>query len=443
MISNRYRPFLFIVTIATLALAGCNEDAELVESRAEAIHDEINIRQLNLVRKEIGRSYIDSLVIGEAKSQIADVEYFAPEGNWETSFDDPNFVKWSLNGTIASKDEVLNPHKIEVRLSQPIEFDPDNLLAETRRDLGVPNPAPNPDEAWEISFKNSEPAAPKSETKAKPEIDTADLVAEAKELYSQLRSIRHSPEFHELGFGEGGPNRKWFENFKSLQTKVKGNTDLIVKGVVVGDLYTIAQEWMKNRGRDTETSKTLSAQLNDVFEIKEEKPKAARTYEAREWTSADGAQTFIGKYVSRDNENVTIEKNGKPLTFSISRLSEKDQSLLQREQMLPGSTAKQEIKEETDKEEDKPVALSISGRWQWKPLNLAYTIAPTKNGFTLKMQAGGKDALEEEVTAKEDGKRIIILPKKRNPTGDYWILDEQKNLLVMDSQGLIYKATAF
>ncbi len=59
------------------------------------------------------------------------------------------------------------------------------------------------------------------------------------------------------------------------------------------------------------------------------------------------------------------------------------------------------------------------------------------------MQAGGKDALEEKVTAKLDGKRIVIRPEKENQTGDYWILDDQKNLLVMDSQGLIYEATAF
>lgn len=168
-----------------------------------------------------------------------------------------------------------------------------------------------------------------------------------------------------------------------------------------------------------------------------------RKYAPRTWTSADGTQTFVGEYVSQTKDKVTIKKEGEALTFSISRLSKEDQTLLMREQMLPGATAIPESKPKAPKMETAASGPSIAGRWKWNTLNLVYTIISTEEGHSLTLHADGTLALEEEVTAKQDGKRVVIRPKKVSPTGDHWILDEEKNLLVMDAEGLIYKADAF
>jgi len=147
--------------------------------------------------------------------------------------------------------------------------------------------------------------------------------------------------------------------------------------------------------------------------------------------------------VSQTKEKVTIRKDGEALTFSISRLSKEDQTLLMREQMLPGATAIPEAEKKAPKMETAASGPSIAGRWKWNTLNLVYTITSTEGGHSLTLHADGTLALEEEVTAKQDGKRVVIRPKKVSPTGDHWILDEEKNLLVMDAEGLIYKADAF
>jgi methyltransferase-like protein len=46
---------------------------------------------------------------------------------------------------------------------------------------------------------------------------------------------------------------------------------------------------------------------------------------ARTWTSADGAKTFEGKYLSSTATTVKVLKNGKSLTVNLDMFSEADQ----------------------------------------------------------------------------------------------------------------------
>lgn len=83
------------------------------------------------------------------------------------------------------------------------------------------------------------------------------------------------------------------------------------------------------------------------------------------------------------------------------------------------------------------------GRWEYSnAIGQVFTVSRVGTGFTMtiEFQDGGK--IVEPVTAQREGERVIVRPVEPKDSGDYWILDEQKNLLLMDSEGLIGKAIA-
>lgn len=136
--------------LALFTLASCEKDEP--ESQKVSVPDESAVRALNQTRKAIGRDYIDSIIESEAKARIADVDFWQPQGEYETSFDSPEFVEWYFSGTIAPKDEINAPYKIETILRQPLEFDPSGDLAEARQTLGLESPeGADPTESWEIT----------------------------------------------------------------------------------------------------------------------------------------------------------------------------------------------------------------------------------------------------------------------------------------------------
>lgn len=149
-------PSIVAAVIVLCSLSGCekkakeDEDAKRADAKVEAVRHENNVRQLNMVREEIGRRVIDSFLIDEAKRRIADVEYFAPQGRWEANFDHPDYVEWDFSGTISPKNDVLGAYQVEMQVRQPIDEDFDGSLAETRETLGLPTPPENPEAAWEV-----------------------------------------------------------------------------------------------------------------------------------------------------------------------------------------------------------------------------------------------------------------------------------------------------
>ncbi|MBL9160622.1 MAG: YqaE/Pmp3 family membrane protein [Verrucomicrobiales bacterium] len=91
---------------------------------------------------------------------------------------------------------------------------------------------------------------------------------------------------------------------------------------------------------------------------------------------------------------------------------------------------------------DAPKADRV-GRWEYSDaIGQVFTISRVGTGFTMtiEFQDGGK--IVEPVTAQREGERVIVRRVEPNGPGDYWILDEEKNLLLMDSEGLIGKAVA-
>lgn len=90
-------------------------------------------------------------------------------------------------------------------------------------------------------------------------------------------------------------------------------------------------EVVKTQSGDVE--KTSETPLNEKTEnpaasLPIEEPKAPTVFESRLWTSADGQRTFVGKLTELGDGNVTVEKDGEPMTFPIAKLSEADRRFL-------------------------------------------------------------------------------------------------------------------
>lgn len=84
----------------------------------------------------------------------------------------------------------------------------------------------------------------------------------------------------------------------------------------------------------------------------------------------------------------------------------------------------------------------VVGRWGHSTFlgGVAYAIIRTADGFLLRTTYKDGSTSEESVEAKREGTQIIVRPKQPNAWGEYWIVNDKKGLLVMDSEGLIETA---
>jgi hypothetical protein len=140
--------------------------------------------------------------------------------------------------------------------SIPMESLPENLRQRFAYD---------PSKAAEAR-KDGEPKARSANT-SEPATESASVRKEAERLYMELRQMRHNPEFHAKGFGEGGSFRHWYLELEALKMKAPVDPELLTLDLVVGDLYTVAVEWMRSKGEDTEASLFFSSKWDRVCGI--------------------------------------------------------------------------------------------------------------------------------------------------------------------------------
>lgn len=79
----------------------------------------------------------------------------------------------------------------------------------------------------------------------------------------------------------------------------------------------------------------------------------------------------------------------------------------------------------------------IVGQWEWNAEGSFETLLHTKDGLKMistEGKSGKTSKLSYLVTARKEGKRIVIRPIKTDSIATYWMLDEDKNLLLMDSE---------
>ena len=84
---------------------------------------------------------------------------------------------------------------------------------------------------------------------------------------------------------------------------------------------------------------------------------AATSY-ARTWTSADGKNSFEADFISAEGEFVTVNKSGKKMKFSISKLAAEDQEWIKEE--LERQEAAAAAKERSDKLKDSKVPKALA-----------------------------------------------------------------------------------
>jgi uncharacterized membrane protein YqaE (UPF0057 family) len=78
----------------------------------------------------------------------------------------------------------------------------------------------------------------------------------------------------------------------------------------------------------------------------------------------------------------------------------------------------------------------IVGQWDAAGGPHFYTLHRTHDGLKMNRTSNNETAFDDFVTAKVEGNRVIIRLIKDNGFGEYWILNEAKNLLLMDAEGI-------
>lgn len=97
-------------------------------------------------------------------------------------------------------------------------------------------------------------------------INTADdaVLTRSKNIYNKLMSFKDSPDFHLYGFGEGSKYRGWYVAAHNF-TKDDDLHLMHTYGFVSGDLLNLGQEYMKSKGQETEYTRSMREELEQIF----------------------------------------------------------------------------------------------------------------------------------------------------------------------------------
>lgn len=107
--------------------------------------------------------------------------------------------------------------------------------------------------------RDQQAATMRSSEVSQPATGSTSVRKDAERLYMELREMRYNPEFHAKGFGEGGSFRQWYLELEALKKKAPLDPELLTLDLLVGELYTVAVEWMRSKGQDTEASLFFSS----------------------------------------------------------------------------------------------------------------------------------------------------------------------------------------
>ncbi len=116
------------------------------------------------------------------------------------------------------------------------------------------------------------PQQPKEEVKKEVEVVKYDEVTkkkikneifeEFKKLYSELNKFKKSKEFITRGFA--GKQREWLKKVEKLRDNP--NTKLLLEDrIVVGELSTIAIQYMQSKGKGTKSSEFLEKEMRKAI----------------------------------------------------------------------------------------------------------------------------------------------------------------------------------
>lgn len=87
--------------------------------------------------------------------------------------------------------------------------------------------------------------------------------AQAMMLLSQLMQFKDKSDFHEYGFGAGGPYHQWLEDVETMLKKTPRKPEYIAFSIALSEMRQIGLDFMKTRGQPNQYIKDT---LPGVFE---------------------------------------------------------------------------------------------------------------------------------------------------------------------------------
>ena len=116
------------------------------------------------------------------------------------------------------------------------------------------------------SKKTSE-EEPKTEVQKKPEFSQDEInkyKLEVKKSYDELIEFKDKSDFHKFGFGKGGEYNAWLTNIQNLMNNPMAKK-LLSERIVVGEIQSMGMEYVKSKGKETESTKIFRNDLEKAF----------------------------------------------------------------------------------------------------------------------------------------------------------------------------------
>jgi len=117
------------------------------------------------------------------------------------------------------------------------------------------------------------------------------LFEEFKTLYYELLNFKDNEDFKKNGFGAGGSYNKWLKNVEKLKNNPESKS-LLRKGVIIGDLEKLGFEYLKSKGKETETTKHINRSFVDAISPK---PTKQYGYSFSDKKSQENIETSSGE----------------------------------------------------------------------------------------------------------------------------------------------------
>jgi hypothetical protein len=104
--------------------------------------------------------------------------------------------------------------------------------------------------------------------------DIERMFDDFKKLYSELLSIKDTPDFKKYGFAVGGPYNAWLLRVQELENMPASNLLFSQKGVLAVELELLGLAYVESQGKETEQTKHFNNTFNKAMLKKDDKEDA-------------------------------------------------------------------------------------------------------------------------------------------------------------------------
>lgn len=91
---------------------------------------------------------------------------------------------------------------------------------------------------------------------------SASIISECESLLQELEGFKDNPDFHEYGFGAGGPFHAWQKKVDELRDRTPKASEIGLPAAgLPGYVRQLGMEFMKSRGKETPFTKEFYAEI--------------------------------------------------------------------------------------------------------------------------------------------------------------------------------------